>query len=41
MDVLIILQEAREELNKPELDFETYRKLVLDAGASVQKIKEV
>jgi hypothetical protein len=41
VEVLSILEEAREELNKPELDFEKYRKLVLDAGASVTKIKEV
>lgn len=41
VEILSILETAREELNKPELDFEKYRKLVLDAGAQVQKIKEV
>ena len=41
VDILSILEEAREELEKPEFDFETYRKLVLDAGAVVTKIKEV
>ena len=41
VEILSILESAREELNKPEFDFEKYRKLVLDAGATVQKIKEV
>lgn len=41
VEVLSILEEARLKLNEPELDFETYRKLVLDAGASVSNIKEV
>jgi len=41
VEILSVLESAREELNRPELDFEKYRKLVLDAGAIVQKIKEV
>lgn len=41
VEILSVLESAREELDKPELDFETYRKLVLDAGATVQKIREV
>lgn len=41
VEILSVLESAREELDKPELDFETYRKLVLDAGATVEKIKEV
>ena len=41
VEVLSILEEARGELDKPEFDFEIYRKLVLDAGATVVKIKEV
>ena len=39
--VLSLLQAAMTEYNKPELDFQTYRKLILDAGAEVQKLKEV
>ena len=41
VEILSVLESAREELDKPELDFETYRKLVLDVGATVQKIREV
>ena len=40
VEVLSILEEARLQLNEPELDFDTYRKLVLDAGARVSNIKE-
>lgn len=39
--VLSLLQAARTEYNNPEFDFQTYRKLILDAGAEVNKLKEV
>lgn len=41
VEIFSILESAREELDKPEFDFDKYRKLVLDAGAQVSKIKEV
>ena len=41
VEVLSILEVARGELDKPDFNFEIYRKLVLDAGATVKKIKEV
>ena len=39
--VLSLLQAAMTEYNSPEFNFQTYRKLILDAGAEVQKLKEV
>ena len=39
--VMSLLQAAMMEYNKPEFDFHTYRKLILDAGAEVLKLKEV
>ena len=39
--VMSLLQAAMIEYNNPEFDFKTYRKLILDAGAEVQKLKEV
>lgn len=39
--VLSLLQAAMTEYNNPEFDFQTYRKLILDAGAEVNKLKEV
>ena len=41
VEIMSILEEARKELDMPELNFEKYRKLVLDAGAKVSEIKEV
>lgn len=41
VEILSILEEAREELDVSDFNFEKYRKLVLDAGAKVSKIKEV
>lgn len=41
VEIMSILEEARGELDKPELNFEKYRKLILDAGAKVSSIKEV
>lgn len=39
--VLSLLQAAMIEYNKPKFNFHTYRKLILDAGAEVDKLKEV
>jgi hypothetical protein len=39
--VLSLLQAAMTEYNNPEFNFKTYRKLILDAGAEVEKMKEV
>lgn len=39
--VMSLLQAAMMEYNSPEFDFQTYRKLILDAGAEVSKLKEV
>lgn len=39
--VLSLLQAAMTEYNNPKFDFHTYRKLILDAGAEVEKLKEV
>ena len=35
-----LLQAAFGELNSPEFDFGTYRKLILDAGAEIDKLRE-
>lgn len=39
--VMSLLEAALAEYNSPEFDFAKYRKLVLDAGAKVEMIKEV
>ena len=39
--VLSLLQAAMTEYNNPEFNFKTYRKLILDAGAEVDKLGEV
>ena len=39
--VMSLLQAALMEYNSPDFDFHTYRKLILDAGAEVYKLKEV
>ena len=39
--VLSLLNAARLELHNPNYSFATYRKLILDAGNEVLKIKEV
>lgn len=39
--VMSLLQAAMIEYNSPEFEFRTYRKLILDAGAEVDKLKEV
>ena len=39
--VMSLLQAALMEYNSPNFNFQTYRKLILDAGAEVNKLKEV
>ena len=39
--VMSLLQAAMIEYNNPKFNFHTYRKLILDAGAEVDKLKEV
>ena len=39
--VMSLLQAAMIEYNSPDFNFKTYRKLILDAGAEVDKLKEV
>ena len=39
--VLSLLQAALTEYNNPEFNFKTYRKLILDAGAEVDRLEEV
>lgn len=38
--VMSTLEAARMKLHEPNLDFATYRKLILDAGAKIMDIKE-
>lgn len=38
--VMSLLQAAQMEYNKPDFDFQIYRKLILDAGSEVAKLKE-
>ena len=38
--VISLLEEARIELSKEDFNFNVYRKLILDAGSEVMKIKE-
>ena len=39
--VMSLLQAAMIEYNSPDFNFKTYRKLILDAGSEVNKLKEV
>ena len=39
--VMSLLQAAMIEYNSSEFDFKIYKKLILDAGAEVDKLKEV
>ena len=39
--VMSLLQAAMNEYNNPKFNFKTYRKLILDAGAEVDNLKEV
>lgn len=38
--IVSLLEEAYSEYKKSDFDFKRYRKLILDAGAEVLKIKE-
>lgn len=40
VDVMSLLKAAQDVYNQPDLDFRKYRKLILDAGAEVLKIKD-
>ena len=40
IDVISMLHSARLEYRKSDFDFKVYRKLVLDAGAEVERLKE-
>lgn len=40
IDVISMLHSARLEYRNPNFDFKVYRKLVLDAGAEVERLKE-
>ena len=35
-----LLQAVMMEFNNPEFDFGTYRKLILDAGAEIKKLRK-
>lgn len=41
VSVMSLLQAALMEYNSPDFDFQQYRKLILDAGSEVNKLKEV
>ena len=41
VDIMSLLKEAQNIYNTPDFDFRVYRKLILDAGAEVLKLKEV
>ena len=41
VDIMSLLKEAQLIYNSPDFDFQVYRKLILDAGAEVLKLKEV
>ena len=38
--IISLLQAALTEVNKTDFNFSVYRKLILDAGAEVERIKE-
>jgi hypothetical protein len=40
VDIMAMLQYAREEYKSQEFDFKIYRKLILDAGAEVKRLRE-
>lgn len=40
VSTMSLLQSAMIEYNKPDFDFKTYRKLILDAGAEINKLRE-
>lgn len=41
VDIMSLLKEAQVIYNSADFDFQVYRKLILDAGAEVLKLKEV
>lgn len=41
VDIMSLLKEAQNVYNTPDFDFRVYRKLILDAGSEVLKLKEV
>ena len=41
VEAVNLLERARQELFSAEYDFKVYRKLILDAGACIDRIKEV
>ena len=41
VELMTLLQSAKDEYNKPQFDFSICRKLILDAGSEVLKIREV
>ena len=41
VDTISLLEEALIKYNEPELDFKTYRRLILNAGSLINNIKEV
>ena len=40
VDIMSMLHSARLEYRNPNFDFKVYRKLILDAGAEVERLKE-
>ena len=41
VEAVNLLEEARDELTSDEFDYMVYRKLLLDAGSAIGRIKEV
>lgn len=40
IDIMSMLEAARIEYENPNFNFKIYRKLILDAGAEVERLKE-
>ncbi len=40
VDIMSLLQEAKIQYNRPDYDFSICRKLILDAGSEVLKLKD-
>ena len=41
VEAVNLLERAKQELRSKKYDFQVYRKLILDAGACIDRIKEV
>ena len=41
VNVMSLLQAALREYNNPKFSYKRYRKLILDAGSEIMKLKEV